>query len=52
MRAEAAEEVTAQRAQAEQELRAYIERRHREVDRLVEAARHERRRAAGESDNT
>ena len=49
---EAAEEARAQRAQAEHELQAYIERRHREVDRLVEAARHERRSAAGETDST
>lgn len=35
------------RAQAEAELRSYVERRQREVDRLVEAARRERRRASG-----
>lgn len=41
-RADAAEAVRAQRAKAEQELRAYVERR-READRLVDAARRERR---------
>jgi ElaB/YqjD/DUF883 family membrane-anchored ribosome-binding protein len=49
MRAEAAEEVRALRAQAQEELRSYVGRRHHEVDRPVEAARRERRRAGGET---
>jgi hypothetical protein len=42
MRAEAAENLEAERAQAELELRSYVARRHREVDRLVQAARRKR----------
>jgi hypothetical protein len=37
------------RAKADEELRSYVERRHREVDRLVQAARRERDRAGGET---
>jgi hypothetical protein len=47
MRAEAAEEVRGMRTSAESELQAYVERRHREVDRLVDAARRERHRTGG-----
>jgi DivIVA domain-containing protein len=44
-RAQATDEVASMRAEAEGDLRAYVERRHREADRLVDAARRERRRA-------
>jgi len=38
------------RADAERELVAYVERRRREADRLVEAARRERRRTSGDAE--
>jgi hypothetical protein len=41
-RAEAAEAAQSLRAHAEDELRAYVERRRREADRIVQAARRER----------
>jgi DivIVA domain-containing protein len=51
-RLEAAAADVLRQAKAEAELQAYIQRRHREVDRLVEAARRDRRRASEDSADT